>query len=144
MNNRVKYAFIGGALLIFSVLLFGRKRKERMVYMDIQKKIDGVPISTSGGGYGDTTPPPDTSYAITPTQIAEAFYDAGYGKWGTDEQAIFATLDQIAASPNKGYLWQQVNLKYFTTYKRDLVADLKNEMSGTDLDKLNKRLEQFD
>ena len=144
MNNRVKYAFMGGALLIFSVLLFGRKRKERMVFMDIQKKIDGVAISTSGGGYGDTTPPPDTSYAITPEQIAVALYDSGQGRWGTDEQAIFATLDQIAASPNKAYLWQQVNLKYFTKYKRDLVGDLKNEMSGMDLDKLNKRLEQFD
>ena len=132
-EKRVRGILIGSALMLGGVAMYGVHRKKKSAYIAVQNKIRGIAVGTGAGYNLDSS-------TFNAQQISKALYDAGEGRWGTDEQEIFAILERIADSPNPQGVWIQVVNAYQSKYNRQLVGDLRDEMSGSDLTKLTTLL----
>jgi len=132
-EKRVRGILIGSALVLGGVAMYGVHRKKKSAYIAVQNKIRGIAVGT-GAGYN-----PDSS-TFNAKEIAESLYDAGEGRWGTDEEEIIAILERIADSPNPQGVWTQVIYAYESEYDRQVAGDLRDEMSGDYLTQLTTLL----
>ena len=147
-QKQIRNIFLSVGFIAVGVTAFGMRRKKNYAFDLVQDEIQKIgpqlnPNSDATSGIGGST----IGCNLSNKQIENAvdsLESSMYGNWwqlgfGTKEQKMINTIEGIGCVP----CFNAVKAKYNQETGRFLVIDLRDEVSGDELTKLNLKIAQL-
>ena len=147
-QKQIRNIFLSFGFIAVGVTAFGMRRKKNYAFDLVQDEIQKIgpqlnPDADATDDFGGSTIGCNLSKDILDDaldNLESSMYGAWYTAWfGTKKTLMFNTIDGLACAP----CFNKVKASYNADSGRFLVPDLRAELSGTDLTKLNLKIAQL-